>query len=34
MPSMMRAVSSYATLGEITGVLKEVFGEFQEPVGF
>lgn len=32
MPAMMEAVRVYATLGEITGVLKEVFGVFQEPV--
>ncbi len=33
MPPMLNAVKSYATLGEITKVLKEVFGEFKEPVG-
>jgi methylmalonyl-CoA mutase N-terminal domain/subunit len=33
MPHMLKAVKSYATLGEITKVLKEVFGEFKEPVG-
>ena len=33
MPHMLNAVKSYATLGEITKVLKEVFGEFKEPVG-
>jgi methylmalonyl-CoA mutase N-terminal domain/subunit len=33
MPLMLDAVKSYATLGEITKVLKEVFGEFKEPVG-
>ncbi len=32
MPAMMQAVRAYATVGEITGVLKSVFGEFQEPV--
>ena len=32
MPAMMDAVRAYATLGEITSVLKEVFGEFKEPV--
>ncbi len=32
MPAMIRAVRAYATLGEITAVLKDVFGEFQEPV--
>jgi methylmalonyl-CoA mutase N-terminal domain/subunit len=31
MPAMMEAVSGYATLGEITRVLKSVFGEFREP---
>jgi methylmalonyl-CoA mutase N-terminal domain/subunit len=33
MPHMLAAVKSYATLGEITKVLKDVFGEFREPVG-
>lgn len=33
MSPMLNAVKSYATLGEITKVLKEVFGEFKEPVG-
>ncbi|MFH1733457.1 MAG: methylmalonyl-CoA mutase family protein, partial [bacterium] len=28
MPSIIEAVKAYATLGEITGVLKDVFGEF------
>ena len=32
MPSMMEAARAYASLGEITRVLREVFGEFQEPV--
>jgi methylmalonyl-CoA mutase N-terminal domain/subunit len=32
MPAMMDAVRTYATLSEITSVLKEVFGEFKEPV--
>lgn len=32
MPALMTAVNAYATLGEITGVLKETFGTFQEPV--
>ena len=32
MPAMMRAVQAYCSLGEIIGVMKEVFGEFQEPV--
>jgi methylmalonyl-CoA mutase N-terminal domain/subunit len=34
MPAMLQAVRAYATVGEITGVLKEVFGEFREPVRF
>ncbi len=33
MPAMMEAVRAYATVGEITKVLKQVFGEFREPVG-
>jgi methylmalonyl-CoA mutase N-terminal domain/subunit len=32
MPAMMVAVRAYATLGEITRSLKQVFGEFREPV--
>ena len=32
MPAMMDAVRAYATLGEMTKVLKSVFGEFEEPV--
>jgi methylmalonyl-CoA mutase N-terminal domain/subunit len=28
----MDNVRVYATVGEITGVFKEVFGEFKEPV--
>jgi methylmalonyl-CoA mutase N-terminal domain/subunit len=34
MPYMIDAVKCYASVGEITKVLKEVFGEFKEPVGF
>ncbi|UCE74642.1 MAG: methylmalonyl-CoA mutase, partial [Methanomassiliicoccales archaeon] len=34
MPYIIDCVKSYATVGEITGVLKEVFGEFREPVRF
>jgi len=30
MPSIIEAVKAYATLGEICGVLREVFGEYQE----
>lgn len=33
MPAMMDAVRAYATLGEMTRTLKDVFGEFKEPVG-
>jgi methylmalonyl-CoA mutase N-terminal domain/subunit len=33
MPYIMEAVRAYATVGEMTQVLKNVFGEFQEPVG-
>jgi methylmalonyl-CoA mutase N-terminal domain/subunit len=32
MPVMMEAVQTYATLGEITQALKDVFGTFQEPI--
>ncbi|MFQ5435010.1 MAG: methylmalonyl-CoA mutase family protein, partial [Anaerolineae bacterium] len=32
MPAFMNAVKTYATLGEMTAVLKEVYGTFQEPV--
>ncbi len=34
MPAMLHAVRAYATVGEITRVLKQVFGEFREPVQF
>ena len=30
-PHFIEAVKAYATLGEIIGVLKEEFGEFEEP---
>jgi methylmalonyl-CoA mutase N-terminal domain/subunit len=30
MPPLLDAVRAYATLGEIVGVLKEVFGEHRE----
>ena len=30
MPILIKAVKSYATLGEICGVLREVFGEYQQ----
>lgn len=32
MPYILDAVRAYGTLGEICGVLREVFGEYQEPV--
>lgn len=32
MPSMIEAAACYATIGEITAALKEVFGEYQEPI--
>jgi methylmalonyl-CoA mutase N-terminal domain/subunit len=32
-PYIINCVRAYATVGEITSVLKEVFGEFKEPVG-
>ncbi len=32
MPFILEAVKSYATLGEICGVLREVFGEYQQSV--
>jgi methylmalonyl-CoA mutase N-terminal domain/subunit len=34
MPHILRCVKSYATLGEIIETLKEVFGEYQEPIDF
>lgn len=33
MPHILKAVKNYVTLGEITKVFKDVFGEFEEPVG-
>jgi methylmalonyl-CoA mutase N-terminal domain/subunit len=30
MPYLMEAVRAYATLGEMVGVLKEVFGVYEE----
>jgi methylmalonyl-CoA mutase N-terminal domain/subunit len=32
MPAIIEATRAYATIGEITQVLREVFGEFHEPV--
>jgi len=31
MPAFIEAVRAYATLGEIVGVMKEVFGIYEEP---
>jgi methylmalonyl-CoA mutase N-terminal domain/subunit len=31
---ILDAVNAYATLGEITGVFRQAFGEYQEPVFF
>jgi methylmalonyl-CoA mutase N-terminal domain/subunit len=31
MPYILEAVRAYATLGEITGVMKDIFGVYQEP---
>ena len=34
MPSVIDAVELYATVGEVCGVLKDVFGTLQEPIRF
>lgn len=34
MPFLLRCVKTYATLGEIMDALKEVYGEYQEPIMF
>jgi methylmalonyl-CoA mutase N-terminal domain/subunit len=34
MPAVMEAVGAYATVGEIMGALKQVYGVFREPVRF
>lgn len=34
MPHILEAVRSYATLGEIIGVMREEFGEYQDPAYF
>jgi methylmalonyl-CoA mutase N-terminal domain/subunit len=34
MPFILKCVKSYATLGEIIGALKEVFGDYEEPIDF
>jgi methylmalonyl-CoA mutase N-terminal domain/subunit len=33
-PAVMDAVEAYASVGEVCGVLKEVFGTYREPVRF
>jgi methylmalonyl-CoA mutase, N-terminal domain len=33
MPYAIECVRAYATVGEVMGVLREVFGTYQEPVG-
>jgi methylmalonyl-CoA mutase N-terminal domain/subunit len=32
MPHFIRCATAYATLGEQCGVLREMFGEYREPV--
>ena len=34
MHPILDAVNAYTTLGEITNVFRQVFGEYQEPVFF
>ncbi len=34
MPAILKCVKAYATLGEITDVFREVFGEYEEPIIF
>ena len=34
MPAIMEAVKAYATLGEIARAMRDVFGEYKEPVKF
>ncbi|MBM3285083.1 MAG: methylmalonyl-CoA mutase, partial [Candidatus Aminicenantes bacterium] len=34
MPFLLSSVKAYATLGEIMEALKEVYGEYQEPVTY
>jgi methylmalonyl-CoA mutase N-terminal domain/subunit len=33
MPSLIRAVKTYATLGEMVGILKETYGTYSAPTG-
>ncbi|MBI3637119.1 MAG: methylmalonyl-CoA mutase, partial [Candidatus Rokubacteria bacterium] len=32
MPALMECVKAYATLGEICRAMKDVFGEYKEPI--
>jgi methylmalonyl-CoA mutase N-terminal domain/subunit len=34
MPAVIDAVKAYATVGELCGALKDVFGKYEEPVRF
>jgi methylmalonyl-CoA mutase N-terminal domain/subunit len=34
MPAIMDAVQAYATIGEITKKLTEVYGRYEEPIRF
>ncbi len=34
MPAILQAVHADATLGEVTGVFREVFGEYKDPAIF
>ncbi|MHA1170297.1 MAG: methylmalonyl-CoA mutase family protein, partial [Candidatus Hodarchaeales archaeon] len=34
MPAVIEAVKAYATVGEITQTLKDVYGEYEEPIYF
>ena len=32
MPAIMEAVKAYATVGEMTNILADVYGRFEEPI--
>ena len=34
MPAIMECVRGYCTVGEMSNVFREVFGEFKEPIDF
>jgi len=34
MPAVMEAVKAYATIGEITSCLVDVYGRYREPIRF